>query len=153
VDFVYIMLGSLSIKNDSALRTHFDSVGSVLKEGGLYFMDWCIQFDSPWKTEGGGSWEMEREGIKVKTTVSWEAVSPAEQTYQEIITLDVDDHGKLKTIVGKEVKKAIYPQEFLCLVTHREDFEFVGWWNNWDLTQPVEEAVKIDRPITLIRRL
>jgi SAM-dependent methyltransferase len=33
------------------------------------------------------------------------------------------------------------------------DFEFVGWWNNWDLTQPLGEIQKISRPITILRRV
>jgi SAM-dependent methyltransferase len=153
VDFVYVMLGSLSVKDTPSLKTHFDSVARALNEGGLYFLDWCVQYDPPWQSEGGGSWEMEREGVKVRATVGWKAVSRVEQTFEETILLEVDDRGNQIKIAGKEVKRAIYPQEFLCFVAHHEEFEFVGWWNNWDLAQPVEKATKIDRPITLLRRV
>ena len=153
VDFAYVLLGSLFVKSTSELVGHFNSLARALKKGGLYLLDWCIQYETPFEAEGGDSWEMERNGIKVKTTVSWKAISRVEQTFEETITLNVDDHGEKHNIVGTEIKRAIYPQEFLCLISGLRDFEFVGWWNNWDLGRPLEQADKIDRPIALVRRI
>ena len=150
VDFVYIALGSLSVKNTTELATHFKSVATVLRKGGLYLLDWCIQFTP--SSEKEETWEIESEGIRVKTTVSSKVINPVKQTFEETITLEVDDHGKRQTILEKDIKRAIYPQEFLCLVSSLKDFEFIGWWNNWDLNQPLEQTSKINRPITLVRR-
>ncbi len=150
VDFVYITLGSLYVRNTSELMKHFDSVSAVLKKGGLYLLDWCIQFTLSSDKE---TWEIEKERIKVNTTVSGKDINPIEQTFEETIAIEVNDHGKHHIITEKNVKRAIYPQEFLCLVRSLKDFEFVGWWNNWDLSQLLEQATKIDRPITLIRRI
>jgi SAM-dependent methyltransferase len=152
VDFVYVLLGSLCAKNTDDLVTHLQSVGRVLRPGGLYLLDWCVQYDPPWGSEAGDTWELEGNGVRVRTTVFWEVVNKTEQTFMETIILDVDDHGTAKRIVGRERKRAIYPQEFLCLIDRSPDFEFVGWWNHWDLSQPLEEADRIDRPITLLRR-
>lgn len=153
VDFVYVLLGSLAANNTSELVTHFDSVAEALKKGGLYLLDWCIQFEPPGGAEGKDSWEMEREGVKVKTTVSWKPVNRVEQTFEENITLEVDDHGKGFSIINKGIRRAIYPQEFLCFLSRSKHFEFVGWWNNWDLCQPLEQAERITRPITVVRRI
>ncbi len=153
VDFVYVLLGSLFVRNTSELLTHFDAVAAVLKKGGLYLLDWCIQFDPPWKSEGGDSWEIERDAIQVKTRVSWEAINRVEQTFEETITLEVIDHGRKLHIVGKDVRRALYPQEFLFFISGLKHFEFVGWWNNWDLSQPLEQATNINRPIAIIRRI
>ena len=49
VDFIYIMLGSLYVNNTEELLSHFSAVEQALKPGGLYFLDWCIDF-SPWIT-------------------------------------------------------------------------------------------------------
>lgn len=152
VDFVYVLLGSLSVKSTSELVSHFNSVANVLNKGGLYFLDWCIQYDPPWELEGGDSWVIESEGIKVKTSVSWKAINKVDQTFEETIRLEVDDHGKMLDIVGKEIKRAIFPQEFLCLINNHPDFEFVDWWNNWSLDEPLEKSDRIDRPIALLRR-
>jgi SAM-dependent methyltransferase len=153
VDFAFIMLGTLSVKSTAQLASHFDCVARSLKQGGLYLLDWCVQFDPPWATEGGTSWEMERDGVRVKTTVTWELISRVEQTFKEIITLEVNDHGKSLNLIDKDVKRAVFPQEFLCFISNSEHFEFVGWWNNWDLGQPLENADKADRPIIVVRRM
>jgi SAM-dependent methyltransferase len=153
VDFVYVLLGSLAAKSTSELITHFNSVAKVLRKGGLYLLDWCVQYETPFEAEGGDSWEIERDGIKVKYTVSWKAINRVEQTFEETQILEVNDHGEELNAVEKGIKKAIYPQEFLCFVSGLKDFEFVGWWNNWDLRQPLEQTDKIDRPIALVRRI
>jgi SAM-dependent methyltransferase len=93
VDFIYILLGSLSLKNTADLITHFNSVARIMKKGGLYLLDWCVQFEPLWQTEGD-SWEMEQNGIQIKTQMSWKAISRLEQTFEETIILEVDDHGK-----------------------------------------------------------
>jgi hypothetical protein len=64
-----------------------------MKKGGLYLLDWCVQFEPLWQTEGD-SWEMEQNGIQIKTQMSWKAISRLEQTVEETIILEVDDHGK-----------------------------------------------------------
>ena len=151
VDFVYVLLGSLSVRNNSELVKHFDSVAAVLKKGGLYLLDWCVQFEPPWQSEGENSWEMNRNGLIVKTEVSWKAVNRVAQTFEETIVLEVDDLGQKQRIVGTDIKKAIYPQEFLLLISSLMRFEFVGWWNNWNLSQPLEQTADISRPIILVR--
>lgn len=153
VDFVYVLLASLCAKNTSELITHFDSVAEVLKKGGLYLLDWCIEFDPHRLGESEVSWEMEQGDIKVKTTVAWKSINKAEQTFEETIVFEVDDHGKKLNIAGTDIKRAIYPQQFLFFISSHKHFEFVSWWNNWNLTQPLEQADKISRPITLVRRI
>lgn len=153
VDFVYIMLGSLCVKDNTELKNHFKCVTRALKKGGLYLSDWCIQFDIPLTGDDGSSWEFEHEGVTVKTNVKWNVVSRTEQTFEEVITLDVDDHGEKHHIVGTEIKRAIYPQEFLGFIKHHPDFEFIGWWNNWNLSNSLEEANEISRPVVVIRRV
>lgn len=152
VDFVYVMLGSLCATSTSELMTHFNSVANVLKTGGLYLLDWCIQYNPPWESEGSKGWEIVCGDICVKTTVSWKAINRVEQIFEESMILEIDDHGRRLKLSNVDTKRAIYPQEFLLLVSALEHFEFVGWWNNWDLSQPLGHATKISRPITLIRR-
>ncbi len=114
VDFAYVMLGSLYVKNTDELISHFDSVSQALNNGGLYFLDWCIQFDSI--SLSSESWEIEREGVKVKTTCSQKTLNRVEQTFEETITLDIKEHREQKRIIEKSVKRAIYPQEFLRFI-------------------------------------
>jgi hypothetical protein len=50
------------------------------------------------------------------------------------------------------VGKMIFPQEFLELVEKNGKFEFLGWYNSFNLAESLEKAKKINRPITLLRR-
>ena len=151
VDFVYLLLGSLYIKSASELITHFNSVAQVLKKGGLYFLDWCVRYP-PCEPEKGDTWDNVRDDIEVKATFTRKVINRVEQIFEETTILEVDDRGEKHNIVSKEIQRAIYPQEFLCILSGLKHFEFVGWWNNWNLRQPLEQANKIDRPIALVRR-
>jgi len=152
VDFVFLMLGSLFVKNNDELNAHLDSVAKVLNKGGLYLQDWCIQ-DEPMSEGQSDCWELERDGIKVKTTHSCRIISRTEQTFEEKLVIEVDDNGKQYKVTDKAVRRGIYPQEFLSLISNHPHFEFVGWWNNWDLNQPLDKAGAFSRPIVLLRRI
>lgn len=151
VDFACIMLGSLYIADTAELIGHFDSLAASLKRGGLYFMDACLR---TWVDPAASqTWEMERDGIKVKTVWKSAVADPLAQTYLETIDLDVDDHGRHVTISERFEGRVVYPQDFLLYIKQRGDFEFVGWWNNWDLDQPLDGLKGINRAITVIRRV
>ena len=68
------------------------------------------------------------------------------------LSANIDDEGKMLELETIDVVRTIFPQEFLLLVEKSKNFEFVGWWNNWNLGEPIEKAVRITRPITLLRR-
>jgi hypothetical protein len=76
-----------------------------------------------------------------------------EQIIEERFTLEVEDEGAKRVFRDTSLLRQIYPQEFLLFVAARSDFEFVGWWNNWDLTQPLDGTQEIGRPIILLRKL
>ncbi len=150
VDFAYIMLGSLYVADTAELTGHFDSLAASLRPGGLYLMDWCLK---TWGTPFvGESWDMEQDGIKVTTSGDMETVDAMAQTFVETIRFDVDDHGRHVKVEDRSVVRAVHPQEFLLMLKLRGDFEFVGWWNNWDLAQPLAGVKTPSRPITIIRR-
>ncbi|MFC1572333.1 class I SAM-dependent methyltransferase [Candidatus Eisenbacteria bacterium] len=151
VDFAFVLLGSLQARNTAELVSHFDSVGRALKHGGLYFLDWCVAF-SP-SNQSVESWEMARGQVKVKTTSQTHLIDPAEQIFEESLTLEVEDGGAMKVFRETFTARQVYPQEFLLLIAARSDFEFVGWWNNWDMSQPLDKTREISRPITVLRRV
>lgn len=149
-DFAYVMLGSLYVKSTEELHSHFDSMSQAIRPGGLYLLDWCVQFKPI--SDHSDSWKREHEDIKIKTTYSSQVVDPVLQTYEETITLEVDDHGEQIEIQEKCIRRAVYPQEFLFFISLRPDFEFVGWWNDWNLSIPLSGDVAINRPIVLLKR-
>jgi hypothetical protein len=70
----------------------------------------------------------------------------------KVITLEVTEDGQSSRYSGIDEKRIMYPQEFLLLIEHRTDFEFIGWWNNWNLEDPIPSKKPITRPIALLRR-
>lgn len=150
VDFAYVMLGSLYVKSTPELARHFDAVARAVQPGGLYLLDWCVNFD-PF-CDLAISWDTERDGITVKTTYLSSQLDRAEQTFEEALVLNVNDHGQEIELHEYAVKRAIFPQEFLFFLNQRDDFEFIGWWHNWDMSQELDGLEPTNRPITLVRR-
>lgn len=153
VDFAYLMLGSLYTTTTVELMSHFSSVASALQSGGLYFLDWCVHFG--WgEIEAENNWRVEKDGVSLEVSYRRDKVlDRAAQVCRNLLTAAVDDHGSRFHLEGEEVTRVIFPQEFLLLVKATGVFEFIGWWNNWDLDEPVEKAKRVGRPIVLIRRL
>ena len=152
VDFAYVMLGSLYLSGHADLTHHFDGMAGALRPGGLYFLDWCVQFNDPLIPQVASDMTQERDGIKVDSRFKIRLVDSANQMYEEIWTVDVNDHGRQKSFEMVERNRAIFPQEFLLFLENRRDFEFVGWWHEWDLSKPVGGQAFATRPVVIIRR-
>jgi SAM-dependent methyltransferase len=151
-DFAFVMLGSLYLNSLEEMTSHFNSMARALKPGGLYFLDWCVQFTDPMAREMSNVVVNEAEGITIESHFSVKLIDSAKQMYEEIWTINIDDHGRHKNFEMVERNKAIFPQEFLLFIESRTDFEFVGWWHDWDLTKPIDGSSQITRPVVLIRR-
>jgi SAM-dependent methyltransferase len=152
VDFAFTMCGSLYVKSTAEILSHFDAVARALAPGGLYLMDWCINFEWDEPVRGDHGWTIEKEGIRVDVRFAIEIVDRASQLARHRLSAEVNDHGAVRSFESVDIVRVILPQEFLLLVEKSGNFDFIGWWNNWDLDQPIEKAQKIDRPIALIRR-
>lgn len=151
-DFIYIMMGSLYVPNTEGLLSHFSSVERALKPGGLYFLDWCVDFAPLDNTQD--SWVMRQKGITVATHYCTRLHNAAEQLYQEEITFKVQEGGRQKHLRHSGLRRAIFPQEFLLAATKLHRFQLMGWWDNWNWSRPLQEKRgEIMRPITILRRL
>jgi SAM-dependent methyltransferase len=151
VDFAFVLLGSLFVQSTTDLTAHFDAMSLALKPGGLYLLDWCITF-----TPNAGrheTWTLAQDRITVTTTYEACMVNAAEQTIEERLTLAVEEPSSTVTLREVTVRREVYPQEFLLFLAQRADFEFIGWWNNWDITRPLDGTQAIQRPITVVRRV
>lgn len=151
VDFVFTMCGSLYTKSTSEFISHLESVATALRPGGLYFLDWCINFE--WnQPKGEQKWKMKRKGVEIKVCFREEIVDPASQIARHRLSGDLVDHGEEHHFESVNTVRVILPQEFLLFLEKCGKFEFIGWWNNWDLGRPMEKEETANRPITLIRR-
>jgi SAM-dependent methyltransferase len=149
-DFAFCMLGSVEVESNKDFLSHLDSVATCLKSGGIYLIDAAAQFD--WTRVGSESWTVIKDGLTVN--VSWSAtpINYVEQKEIEKITVEAIENGKTKILRTEKTGKIIFPQEFLELIEKNGKFEFVGWFNNFDLTQPLAKATRFNRPMTVLRR-
>lgn len=154
VDYAFIALGDLYAGSTAELRSLLRSVAAALQPGGLFLLDWCVQFEpEKFFDPAGQAWSISRDAVQVDARVEMKPLDRAEQTFTETLILDIHDGDRALRLESAALKRAVFPQEFLLLIDALGDFEFVGWWNNWDLSQPIASGTAgIFRPITLLRR-
>jgi len=149
-DFVFCMLGSISIESNRDFLSHLDSVARCLGSGGLYLIDASIDFD--WTGLGRERWTMLKNGLTVNVTWEEEPMSLTEQKVIDRLIVEVFEEGKTTVFKTEKIGKIIFPQEFLELVEKNGKFEFLGWYNSFNLAESLEKAKKMNRPMTLLRR-
>lgn len=152
VDFAFTMLGSLYAKTSEDIDSHFRSVANALNPGGLYLLDWCVNFQWADHSSSSHSWTINRDHVKIDVRFRTEALDRADQTVRNTLTANIDDNGKLLELESEDTVTTIFPREFKLTMERLGRFEFVGWWNHWNLEEPVEKATRISRPIILVRR-
>ncbi len=150
VDFAMVLLGSLYVETTVELVRHFESVARALRPGGLYLLDWSINC-AP-STAAHDTWTQRRGDIEVKTIYRTRLVSPVEQIMEEDVTMQENDAGTHHVLHQVAHQREIYPQEFLAFVEYRPTWEFIGWWESWDLDRPLEDLGVVHRPVVVIRR-
>jgi SAM-dependent methyltransferase len=146
-ELAYVLLGSIYVGSNREFLGHLERVAEVLPSGGLYLLDSVVWFQLFGGRRRG--WTRQRGGVTVRMSYRAEVTDAIAQTYDECVTLDVDDHGTAQRIEGRVPTKFFFPQEFLCLV-EASRFEFVGWFNDFDLDAPVTPE---GRHIAILRRL
>jgi SAM-dependent methyltransferase len=148
VDFAYVSLGSVYVASNREFLDHLRRVADVLPPGGLYLLDSVVWFEI--FSDYRRYWERRRGGVTVRMTYRAELLDAVAQTYNEFVTLDVDDRGTPRKIESRVPTKIFYPQEFLCLIELSRYFEFVGWFNDFNLAAPVTPE---GRHAVVLRRL
>jgi SAM-dependent methyltransferase len=151
-DLVFLMGGSLFGRNNQDILANFSCVANSLKIDGLYLLDSCVEFNYN-NEEDNTEWILENNESKIKARISSKAIDKVNQLWEHRLNVDVQENGKEMHFESTDVTKVIFPQEFLLLIEKTKKFEFVGWWNNWDINEPIEKAKKIERPLILVRRI
>ena len=135
VDLMYVLLGSFYAISNKDFFKHFNCVSKVLKKDGLYILDGVVWFNL--LNNNKQSWTISKNRIKIRTTFYAEIINHAKQIFEENIILDINDNKIKKKIYNNELRKFFFPQEFLSLIKCHNKFEFMGWFNDFDINKPV----------------
>ena len=146
-DLAYVLLGSLYVRSNREFLDHLDRMADLLATGGLYLLDSLVWFRIFHTYQR--SWTRRKAEIIVRTRYRAELIDPVAQTYDECLTLIVNDHGNELAINGRVPAKVFFPQEFLCLVELSGRFEFIGWYNDFSLTAELRPE---GRHIVILRK-
>ena len=145
-DLAYVLLGSLYAKSNEQFFQHLDSVSKSLKSGGLYILDGVVWFNL--LSDNKQSWTISKQGIKIKASFRANVIDPAAQIFREDAILEIWDHGKKKQIRSNEIRKLFFPQEFLALIKCHSKFEFLGWFDDFDINK---QATSEGRQVVVLR--
>lgn len=155
VDFVFLPLGSLYASNMEDVISHFQCVSQVLRSGGLYLLDWVVQFDG--FSESSESWESTHEELHLEGTYNRSIFDAEKRIYNEKITFKVTDGNKIYHLENEARRQALEPKDLNIVLEQVECFVFLGCWNNWNLhdsiTWPQGLQGRIVRPIILLQRI
>jgi SAM-dependent methyltransferase len=95
---------------DEDIVSHFRLTGEALKPGGVYIVHLSTAWDDPPDMDGN-SWEMERDGLRVKTTWWIESEDREARRSHQVCEMEIDDHGEKRVLVDRhEPRPRIYAE-------------------------------------------
>jgi SAM-dependent methyltransferase len=154
VDFAFILMGSTAyLGSNEGLLAHLSCMARAVAPGGLYLLENVADEWAPaWEPQ---VWEMERDGVLVRSTYQIEPADALRQTVIQTVSLQVNDRGRTQTFTDRDEQKLFFPQEFAALVGRHGAFEFLGYFERTgpSLHEPFSAArVRADHNALLRRR-
>jgi SAM-dependent methyltransferase len=147
-DLAFVLMGSLHYLRNDEFLTHLDRVHQHLNPGGLYVLEWCIEY-AP-STQSQSTWTEASPLGEIGVSYRRQQRSSISQAFDEWIELTID--GEL-VAASAAVVYLRYPNEFALLLEQRyTEWEVVGYYNAWDLTKPLDDSQTINRPLCILRR-
>jgi len=137
-DFAFLLSGSLYVGSNNEFLRHLRCVANALNRGGIYLLENVMGELKPYGRE---EWTMNRDSIEVKTIFEATLIDAIEQTSQEKLTLQVNDHGTRKDLIWCARMKDFAPQELKSLIELSGYFKFLGFFRHLCL-EPLRENEK-----------
>ncbi|MEZ4656101.1 MAG: class I SAM-dependent methyltransferase [Caldilineaceae bacterium] len=147
-DLAFVLMGSLHFLNNDEFLRHLDMVYAHLNPGGLYVLEWCIEY-AP-SVEQQSDWTEESPRGEVGVRYWRRQRSALQQSFDERIELTLN--GEL-VAASTDIVHLRYPNEFALLQQSRHDqWEIVGQFNAWDLDAPIgDDTQAINRPLCILK--
>jgi SAM-dependent methyltransferase len=111
--------------DDDDIVSHFRLTGEALKPGGIYIVHISCAWDGPLHKEGS-TWEMERDGVRVKTTWAIESEDLATRRSHQLCTMEIDDRGEKRVLIDRHELRLWVYEEFRELVERSGSLELAA---------------------------
>jgi len=129
-DLALLLSGSIFVNSNKQFLKHLDCVADALNSGGIYLLE---NFPLELYEYHRDSYTEKKNGIEVTSIFESRVINKLEQLYEEAHTLLVNDHGKKLTFSSTFIDKLMAPQEFRLLIDINGKFEFIGWFEHFEL--------------------
>jgi SAM-dependent methyltransferase len=103
------------LHSDDAIVRHLANTGESLKPGGVYIVHLSCAWEGEPHHDHNG-WEMERDGIRVKTTWTIEREDRAKKLSHQLCSMEIDDHGRRIALVDRHVLRLWFYDDLKDLV-------------------------------------
>jgi hypothetical protein len=140
-DLAFVLMGSLCYLRNDEFLTHLDRVYQHLNPGGIYVLEWCIEY-AP-STYSQSTWTEASPLGETGVSYRRQQRSSISQAFDEWGELTID--GEL-VAASTAVVYVRYPNEFALLLEQRHNqWDVVGYSNAWDLETPLDDSQPIRR--------
>ena len=96
---------------DADIVSHFRLTGEALKPGGIYIVHISTAWDDTAEMSHS-TWEMERDGVRVKTRWEGEREDRETRRSHQLCTMEIDDHGEKRVLVDRHELRLWLLDEF-----------------------------------------
>jgi SAM-dependent methyltransferase len=96
---------------DEDIVSHLRLTGEALKPGGIYIIHMSCAWDGRPDMDDN-SWEMERDGVRVKTTWTIESEDLETRRSHHLCTMEIDDGGEKRVLVDRHTLRLWVYEEF-----------------------------------------
>lgn len=139
---------------DADISSHFNSVAKVLKEGGLYILDFWMPKDENVIEWEEVHWAQQDKDILIDATYRQiaDTFNSKDRTFEDELVLKVRGLKSNFTIKGCARTRLLYLSEFKELVRNSRRFDFIGRFYNFDFDLKVDYNIKPIRTIIILSR-
>ncbi len=111
--------------DDEAIVSHFKLTGEALRPEGIYIVHMSCAWDGRPDMDDN-TWEMERDGVRVKTTWTIESEDRETRRSHHLCTMESDDRGETRVLIDRHTLRLWVYEEFRELVERPGSLELAA---------------------------
>jgi len=140
--------------SEREVESHFRSVAGALKPGGVYVLDFSLVGDPENYPSDIEVWDMEREGIKVRTVVSADVPDLKNHRERMVITCTVNSSDGRYELVEESVVRPYTITDFRGFVGRSGFFEIAEYFGaGFDIDRPQIPDKHSTRITVILKRI